>query len=305
MIRRLVALLYALEGKPIDTAAIMSCYALMKESTGVFSAFRGISSTCIAAMLSLKGDQKRLFDRTVAVYEIMKEAKFRRSEFLVVAAYLVAANADQEDHRQVIDRMKTFYDGMKAQSWLYTGVDDYILAAMFALSGADVRSSIEDVGRLYPQLRSGPFASNSALVLAQILVIGGRSDHATADRIFDLRSAFKSQKIQADKAYTFPMLGILALLPTEVNTIVGETKEAMAYLRTQKGFGALSIQKQELLLYAGAITVSGYSNDVKDGLVTASVSTSITSIINSIIARQISMIIVAAAAGAAAAASAR
>ncbi|MCL2296159.1 MAG: DUF4003 domain-containing protein [Methanomassiliicoccaceae archaeon] len=298
MTKRLVALLYALNGKPIDHAAVMNSYAIVKDGSSVLSAFRGNMSICIAAMLSLEGNPKALFDHTVAVYGMMKDAGFWRSDFLAVAAYMVASNTDPENYRATVARMRSFYEGMKAQQWLYTGADDSIFAATLALSEVDIRQGVDGIGRLYELLGPGFLAKNSVQMLAQIMVAGGRSDPAAAERVLALRNAFRAQKMPLDKAYTLPSLGVLALLPADVNVIVQDIREAMALLRSHKGFGAFSVSKQEILLYASAVTASGYNEDVEGDIVTAAASTAI---INIIIAMQTAMC--AAAAGGAAAAS--
>ena len=286
MSKRLVALLYALDGKPIDHNAVVSSYAIVKSNTGAFSAFRGDMSICIAAMLSLKGNPETLFNRTSAVYDMMKGAGFWGSDFLAVAAYVIASNADPEDYQTTVARMRSFYEGIKAQRRLSTGADDNIFAAVLALSGIEPKQGVDSVERLYSQIRSEFLSKNSALMLAQAMVAGGMSDQASADRIIALRNAFKAQKIPLDKAYALPSLGILALFPADVNIIVQDIKEAQTFLRAQKGFGSLSVSKQEILLYAVAITASGYTEDVESSIVTATTSTSI---INIIVAMQIAM----------------
>ncbi|MDR0491862.1 MAG: DUF4003 domain-containing protein, partial [Oscillospiraceae bacterium] len=50
--RRLAALLYAQENNPVECEAIRQCHTMIKSSAGVFSAFRGNMSLCIAALLS-------------------------------------------------------------------------------------------------------------------------------------------------------------------------------------------------------------------------------------------------------------
>ncbi|MCL2510320.1 MAG: DUF4003 domain-containing protein [Methanomassiliicoccaceae archaeon] len=292
MAKRFAALLYALEGKPLDHNAVMNAYAAMKAAAGVLSVFRGNTSIFIAAMSSLKGDPKVLFDRTSAVYDMMKDAGFWRSDFLAVAAYTVAANAEPKDYQATVDRMRTFYEGMKAQRWLFTGADDNIFAAMLALSGVDPKEGVERIGQFYILLGPGFLAKNSVLMLSQILV-ACEMPVQTADRVIALRDAFRERKIPLDRAYTLPLLGILAMLPVDVNTVVQDITEAQTHLREQKGFGVLSVQKQELLLYAASIVVSGYAEDVESGIVTATTATSIT---NMIIAMQVAMVVVAAAA---------
>jgi hypothetical protein len=299
MAKRLVALIYALEGKPIDHTAVMNSYDIVKSSTGVLSAFRGNMSICIAAMLSLKGNPKMLFDRTAAVYDMMKDAGFGRSDFLAVAAYMVAANTEPENYQATVARMRSFYEGMKAQHRLYIGADDNIFAAILALSDVDQKYGIDNVERLYELLGSDFLAKNSVLMLAQIMVAGGMSGPAAADRVLALRNAFKAQKMPLDKAYTLPSLGILALLPVDVDAVVRDIGEAQALLKAEEGFGILSVSKQEMLMYAAAITASGYAEDVESGIIKAAASTSM---INIIIAMQTAMC-AAVAGGAAAAAS--
>ena len=92
MVKRLAALLYALENKPIDCEAVRLSHELIKDSAGVFSTFRGNMSLCIAAMLSLRNNQDELLSNTMAVYDLLKDEKFWSSDFLVVAALQIALN---------------------------------------------------------------------------------------------------------------------------------------------------------------------------------------------------------------------
>jgi len=135
--------------------------------------------------------------------------------------------------------------------------------------------------------------------LAQVLVLGG-SDTA-ADRVLILRDALRERKIKLDKSYTLPSLGVLAMLSVDTGKAISDIGDAQTYLRAQKGFGAMSVDTQELLLYAAAIVAGEYAQNIKDGILTAALSTSI---VNIIIAQEAAMIAAVSAASAAAAASA-
>ena len=115
----------------------------------------------------------------------------------------------------------------------------------------------------------------------------GESDDSISDRVLVLRDTLRVQKIKLDKAYTLPVLGILALLPVEIETIARDIGKAQDTLRAKKGFGSLSVTTQELLLFAASIVASDYTESVKDGVLTATLSTSISNII---IAQQAAMI---------------
>lgn len=286
--KQLVALLYAQEGKRVDCEAIRQCHALIKQNTGVFSTFRGNMALCVAAMLALSPNPQEVFSETLKVYDLLKGVKLRASDFLVVAAYEIAARSDAFDYGNVVTRTRSFYDGMKAHHFFYTGQDDYIFAAMLGLAELDAETGVEHIELLYNRLKGEFWDRNSVQALAQVLVLGNSDDHA-ADRVLIMRDALRAQKIKLDKAYTLPVLGILALLPVEIDAIVRDISAAQDILRAQKGFGPLSVTNQELLLFAASIIASDYAESIKDGALSATLSTSITNII---IAQQAAMMAV-------------
>lgn len=286
MTKRLAALLYAQEGKKIDCEAIRQGRNLIKENTGAFSTFRGDMQLCVAALLSLSTDPDRILGETLKVYKLLKSEKLWASDFLVVAAYQIAAQSTPTAYDNVVARTRSFYDGMKARHFFYTGQDDYIFAAMLGLSDLDAESGAERIEQLHSRLKSEFWDKNSVQALAEVLVLGN-SDDSVADRVLELRDALRAQKIKLDKSYTLPVLGILALLPVEIDIIVRDIAAAQEALRAQKGFGPLSVTTQELLLFAASIVAGEYAENAKDGLLTATLSTSIANII---IAQQAAMI---------------
>lgn len=284
--KRLAALIYAQDTKPIDCESIRQCHDLIKQNTGAFSTFRGNMALCLAALLSLSPGPQRLFSETLKVYDLLKGVKFRASDYLVVAAYQIAAQSNSADYPKVVNRTRAFYDDMKARHSFYTGEDDYIYTAMLGLSDLNVTAGIEGIERLYSRLKGEFRDKNSVQALSQVLVLGG-SDDACMDRVLALRNAFKAEKIRLDKSFTLPVLGILALLPVEFDLIVRGIIEAQQALLAEKGFGPLSVTTQELLLFAATLVASGYGESIGEGVLTATLSTSITNII---IAQQAAMI---------------
>jgi len=296
MTKRLAALLYALDGRRIDCAAIRDCHAFIKNSTGVFSEFRGNMAIAVAALLSLSGDRDGQLADTLAVYDMLKAAKLRRSDFLAIAAYQIASHSEPDSYKETVARTRAFYDGMKANHFLLTAQDDYIFAAMLGLSGIEVKEGTARIERLYQRLKPEFWANKPVQDLAQVLTLGGKSESA-AERVLILRDAFKESKLRMDRAYTLPLLGVLSLLPAGTDALVRDVAAAQDYLRSQKGFSSFSIDVQQLLLCSSAIVASTYAEGLNDDLLTASLTTSIANII---IAQEAAMIAAAATASAAA-----
>lgn len=283
--KRLAALSCAQEGKLIDCEAIKACQDMIKQNTGTFSTFRGDMGLCIATLLSLSKNPQEIFRDTLTVYDLFKSEGFRASDSLIVAAFQVAAQSQKSDYERVIQRARTFYDSMKAKHFFYTGADDYIFVTMLAITDLDVTASTMRIEKIYDFLKNEFWTKNSVQTLAQLLVLG-KSDDAGVDRVLVLRDAFRSEKIKMDKAYTLPILGILALLPVDTNSLIREIDSVQTFLRNQKGFGTFSVTQQELLMFATSMVVSDFADKIKDDMVRAALSTSITSIM---IAQQTAM----------------
>jgi len=302
MAKRLAALAYALAGKPLDFDKIKDCHNLIKSEVGVFSSFRGMLSVYVAAALSLSNEPESLLKDTLYVYDLLKEQRFWGSEYLVVTAYEIAANAKRIDFEHMAARTRGFYDEMKSNHRFLVGGDDYIFAAMLALSGLDVHQGANKVKNIHIMLRENfsAFTSrNSMLTLAQMLALSDEPKERAYEAV-KLNRALRKRKIKLDKTYTLPSLGALALLDMDSCTIADELTAACDFLRSQKGFSPWSITIQELQLYAVSLLTHSYIGDSQTTVTKAGVTTSVT---NLIIAQQVAIIVAMGAASAAAASS--
>ncbi|MGF6356215.1 hypothetical protein ABIE27_004132 [Paenibacillus sp. 4624] len=278
IMRRLAALLYVVENKSIDPEAIQQSNDLMKQHTKRFSAFRGPSSFHIAAMLSLTTDQLTRLQHTIQVHDLMKEIKFRNSDYLVMAAYQIAAQVPPDQFQHTVERAKSFYDRMKEEHPFLTGHDDYIFTVMLAFSDLEVDTAIAHMEQFYRELKPNFSAKNSVQTLTHILVIGDGGPEVS-ERLLALSEAFRSRNLRMDKTYTLPSLALFALLPAEIDLLVDQVVETYDWLRIQEGFGAWSINKQELLLFSSALTALQHVERLQNEILTSSMSTTITNII--------------------------
>ncbi|AIQ50705.1 DUF4003 family protein [Paenibacillus sp. FSL R7-0331] len=298
-INRLAALLYTVENKAADLDAIRDSSELIKSSTGLFSTFRGNLSVCIAALLSLSGDRKTQLSDTLAVYELLKERKLRASDYLVAAAYQIAAHSAFDQHQRMADRTRQFYDSMKEYHRFLTGQDDYIFSAMLALSDLEPEQGAARMEQLYTELKPEFLSGNSVQALTQVLALGAETPGAAA-RVLALRDAFRSRGLRMDREYTLSSLGVLSLLPADDETLVQDISDTHDYLRTQKGFGSWSVTKQELLLLSAALVSYKHIEAVQSGILASALSTSLTNIV---IAQQTAIAVAAASSAAAASSS--
>lgn len=296
--RYIAALLYTAEDKVIDMEAIQRSYDRIKGNTGLFSMFRGNTALATATMLSLAEDGEKRFSDTLHVYDLLKEARFWGSDFLAIAAWQIASNTSPDDFGNAVWKMRSYYDGMKAQHPLLTNSDDYVYAAMLGLSDVEEATGVERMERLYRELKPEFLSGNGVQALCEVLVLGDQAAESMS-RVLALRQALRLSHLKMENQYTLPSLGILTLLPGTVEEIVSDMDETFWKLRAQKGFGAWSVTKQELVLYASALVAYERVGAIRNGLLTTALCTSITNII---IAQQAAMIAAVSASAAAASA---
>ena len=285
LVKRLAALLHTMEGRTADSYEIRRSLDLIKREAGLFSVFRGNMALCIAALLSMSPNPQLMLDDAQEAYSLLKNARFRASDYLAVAAIEIARHSEPINQLKVVNRARQFYDGMKANRYFSTGQDDYIYSAMLGLSDIDAPSGIERIERLNANLRGEFWDKNSVQALAQVLVLGGSDDTAVM-RTLDLRDQLKALGIKPDRAYTLSSLGVLALLPADTDKIAARVGDAHTALRAIKGFGAMSVYAQELFLYASALVACDYA-DASGSAINSSLSTGIAGII---IAHQTAMV---------------
>jgi len=300
--KRLAALIYSLEGKEVDTAAIRDAYKMIKDEVGFFSQFRGNLAIYLAAALSLSEQPKQMLEDTLLVYDQLKSKGFWASDFLTASAYEIALNTKKEDHSRMVSRTREFYDEMKANHRFLIGSDDYIFAAMLALSGMDPHQGANKLKQLYQRAKAefSFFISNSSLMaLSQMLVLGGSTEECVLN-LLRLNRTLRNYKLRLDRGFTLPSLAVLGMLGADHSVLAEDIVNSRDFLRSKKGLGHFSVTTQELLLYVVSLITYTYADDIKNDIMKANITTSVT---NLIIAQQAAMIAAISASSAAAAAS--
>lgn len=278
MIKRLAALLYAAENKAVDIQAVHNGEKLIKENTGMFSSFRGNSFLSVAALLSLANSPDILLSDTLTTYDLLKDERFKSSDYLAVAACFIAARAEAGRTGPAVIRAKAYFDGIKGEHRFITGPDDCLFAALFGLSGLDVQTGLERTESFYNSLKHGFHGLNHIQSLAQVLALSGNETDLPA-RVRSLNDAFRAEGLKMGQGYAMASLGVLSLLPQNPGPMAREVRETCDYLRRQSGFGQWSVSKQELLLIASALYAFEAADGIGKNLMTATVSASIAGIV--------------------------
>ncbi|HCX64693.1 MAG TPA: DUF4003 domain-containing protein [Eubacteriaceae bacterium] len=253
LLLHLGALMHSEKDQAVDVESIKAMRKFIKSQTRAFSTFRGMNEFILAVTLSLDSDGKTLFSRTQDLFEQMKEQGFKSSEYLPMAALLLAQNREKTDDRMQIQRAYDFYEKMKEQHKFLTGRDDYVYAALLATTDLPIEGTIQKTEAYYNALPDHGIRKGNALQsLSHVLGIAEEPVEAILKRTVEIDALLKEKKYKL-RNYHMAFMGVLTLLSNESEEIVEQAVKLANWLKTYKGYGSFSIDKATRFVIAASI----------------------------------------------------
>ena len=257
------ASILAAKNKTADVDAISICLSLLKDRTGIFSSFRGISKLATVISLSVSPNPERKMDDMLFIYEELKDY-FWSSDYLSIAASAIADMAQPSQYQDIIQRTSMIYKRMKSAHPLLTSGEDSAFAALLALSGLDNDHIEEEMELCYDILRPNFFSGNAVQSLSHILALGEDPADQKCQKAIDIFEYLKAKGYKYGTGYELSTLGTLALLDIDMKTLAADIMDADDFLSNEKGFGNfLGIGSRQRLMYAGLMTMCDYIPDVQ------------------------------------------
>lgn len=247
-----------------DAAKLDACKKLLKENTGVLSNFRGNVEVPMVAQLAIADAPADKMNKTLKVYEALKQ-EFWGSEYLVLAAAVMADMVSGEYVVKMTEKARTIYNRMKKDHPFLTSGEDSVYAVLMAVSEKSDDALMEEMEVCYKKLKESFSASNEVQALAHVLSIAEGSAEEKCNKVVALYEALKDAGVKYGKYHELVVLASLALLPVEQSVLVEDIKAVDAFLTEQKGYGFFGLDKKTRLMHAAMIVSCDYvKNDKAD-----------------------------------------
>lgn len=250
----LCAGLFTAKNAIADGQALRECHKLLKQNTGLFSNFRGVSKMALVTSLALSKNPQQRMDQLLSVYDKLKQL-FWGSEYLVIAASAIIDLAEPSQYDAIVERTRVVYNHMKQAHPLLTSGEDSAFAALLALSGLDNGQIGDEMERCYAILKHEFWSSNAVQSLSHVLALGSDLTETKCDRVTQLYRSLKERGCKYGTGYELPTLGALALTGANNDLLTQDMIDVDDYLKTQKGFGAFGIGAKQRLMYAGMLVM--------------------------------------------------
>lgn len=276
-----------------DRERLERCRDILKENTGFFSNFRNYIKLPMISMMAVSSDPEEKLKKALTVYEDLKQ-HFFSSSYLPLASMTISDFVEPPQYEAVARRTRRIYDMMKQAHPFLTSGEDSVFAALLALSNKSDEQIVQDTEQCYDILKPQFFSGNAVQSLSHVLALCEGSAELKCGRAMELFYKLKDQGYKYGTGYELATLGVLAMLPADLDTIADDIVQVAEYLAGQRGYGILGMTKRQRLMHAGMIVTSDYL-DQNASMQAAAVS----STISLIIAQQTAMCAAIAAANAA------
>ena len=265
-----------------DRERLEMCGDILKENTGFFSNFRNYVKLPMISMMAVSSNPEEKLKKALAVYELLKQ-HFFSSTYLPLASMTISDYIEPDHYEGVARRTRRIYDLMKQEHPFLSSGEDSVFAALLALSTASDEQIVLNTEQCFDILKPQFFSSNAVQSLSHVLALCEGDTEMKCGRAMDLFYKLKDQGYKYGTGYELATLGVLAMLPADLDTIANDIVEVAEFLADQRGYGILGMTKRQRLMHAGLIVTSDYLDQ------NTSMQAAVSSTISLIIAQQTAM----------------
>ena len=250
--------IFCANGQTADADRLKECLAVIKRNTGAFSKFRSKKiRSILSSMLAIGENPEERMALANDYYRMLKR-KFKGSEYLVLAAFLLTDLADQSLTEETAGRGKEIYRRMNRKHRMLTDKTDSVFAMLLAFSGRPDDELPEDTEACYRILKAR-FAAGPSQTAAQVLSASAAAPEEKTQRVTDLYDALLEAEIKYGKSGELAPLAALSLTDTPIPALAEEIRDADEYLGTTKLYGTRDEDLAQRAMHAVMIVSDRYA----------------------------------------------
>lgn len=283
--------------KQATEAALRQSRDILKMQTGIFSNFRSTSKLAMITMMAIDGDPEKKLKNALQVYGLLKE-HFWTSDFLPMASMVITDMTEPEQYKEVAAKTRRIYNLLKNEHPFLTSSEDSIFATLLTLSDMTDAQIVNETERCYQLLKPEFFSGNAVQSLSHVLALCEGTPENKCHRTMQLYNGLKARGCRYGTGYELATLGVLAMLPVELDQIIQDIIDVDRFLCGQSGYGIFGVGKNQRMMHAGMLVTSDYMDQNKNHAMS---SAAISSTISLIVAQQTATCAAIAASSAAAA----
>ena len=243
------------KGMRADPERLRLCRDLLKEQTGPFSNFRGLTKLSLISMMSTDPNPEQKLRNAQQVYQYLKTC-FSGSQYLCVAAMVISELVEPGYYKPMAEHTRRIYNLLKSKHPFLTGAEDSVFSALLAVSKKTDERIVDETEQCYNLLRPHFTSNNAVQSLSHVLALCEGNPERKCDTTVEVYRKLAALGRRYGTGFELPTLGVLAMVDRDVDRVLQELLEVDRFLGTQKGYGVFGLDKRQRLMH-GAMIVSG------------------------------------------------
>ncbi|HHX79621.1 MAG TPA: DUF4003 family protein, partial [Acholeplasmataceae bacterium] len=146
------------------------------------------------------------------------------------------------------------FQGMKENHLFLTSSRDYVIAGLMAMTESDSTYTLRKAENYYQNLKK----KVSINLLTTYILTFNEEPFNLENKLLKINNKLNEKNIKLQKRHVTPALGLLALIPAEIDEIVKNVESVYQQLLKYKMFNNLLVYKREVQFYAAIIVAWTY-----------------------------------------------
>lgn len=243
--------------KVAEPERLRQCRSILRKEAGIFSTFRSGSELVMISMLAVANLPELQMRRAGEAYALLRK-HFIGSEYLAVAAMYIAKTVEPDRYEAVSTRAKRLYEKMKQDHPFQVDASDMVVAVMMAVSQLTDTQLLCEAEQCEVILRKELGRGTAVRTLARVLTLVDAASELKCHRVISVYRLLKKKGFFYGTGHELATLGVLAMLPADIEAIAYDTILADKCLSGQKCYGVFGLSKTQRLMHAGMIVTSSY-----------------------------------------------
>lgn len=176
-INHLASLIYAKGDKKINSKEVKKIRSFIKDNTSRMSSFRGDILYIISFLIGSEYlNYEKFAKEMIDTYEMMLEADFKESQYLVLTAYAITRYVNKEERFSKIQDTREVYNIIKERYNNVTNSEDYLACALLIIDNVTKKEVVEYMDKIFESIDDFDiFSKNNVQALTLSLLINNNN----------------------------------------------------------------------------------------------------------------------------------
>jgi len=169
------------------------------------SYFRGEVLYILSFLISIESNRAEFIEKTIDIYEKLKEEGFTESSYLTLASYIIVKYSKGKEQAKIIKRMHSIYISMKKEYPDITGEEDYISCAILAIEGIEEKELLNSMENILSYFEEKEMFSKNS-VQGLIMAFLTNTNNISLSKINELLVEFERRDMKVSHQF-LPFIG--------------------------------------------------------------------------------------------------